>query len=199
MRQPAVLSLIESMNNTSGIYVASSHAGTFVRVIGKGSYQNSPPFRRFMQQLLDQSSADLYIDLAACHAMDSTFLGVLAGFGLGLRRARQSSRTLCLFNVNDTQSESLQALGLERLAAIAAGPPPLGVEVVPPDAQYQVLPGTQLDARGKPANKLETTECMLEAHENLCAADGGNEAKFGDVTRFLRQEMAAHEKKEGES
>ncbi|MGI8602082.1 MAG: STAS domain-containing protein [Verrucomicrobiales bacterium] len=183
------------MNSPSVIYVASSDAGVFVRVVGKGCYQNSPPLRRFMQQLLQEGAGDLYVDLGACRAMDSTFLGVLAGFGLGLRRSAQPHGTLCLFNVNDAQSASLQTLGLDRLAQIACGRPPLEADHVPAEAQYHVLPGTELTAQGRPQNKIESTECMLEAHENLCAADERNQSKFADVTRFLRQEITEQQKK----
>ena len=56
-------------------------------------------------------------------------------------------------------------------------------------AEFCQLPNTDLTALKKPANSVGAAQVMLEAHEDLCATDERNEAKFKDVKQFLREEI----------
>jgi len=49
------------------------------------------------------------------------------------------------------------------------------------------LPDTDLTQMTHPLEKDETTDLMIEAHDNLVRADERNAAKFRELTRFLRE------------
>ena len=56
------------------------------------------------------------------------------------------------------------------------------------DFQMEFRGGAQaLDPRAK--SEIESARLVLEAHENLVAADAANAAKFQDVLAFLRNRV----------
>ncbi len=176
-------------DNCSGVFVAWTEGDVFVRVIGRGAYQNAEPVRQFGKEWMEKACQRFHVDLAQCTGMDSTFLGVLAGLGLKLR-ARGLNGGLHLFNAGSHNLQSCQALGLDRLARLESGPPDAGTCPLPPASVFRRLPDTDLTAGNKPRDKEGTTRLMLEAHEDLCRADERNEGKFKDVKQFLREEVA---------
>lgn len=172
----------------SGIFVARSGQKLFVQVCGRGNYRNAAPLRKFGQEALSSGCASAHIDLAQCQGMDSTFLGVLAGFGLQLRQScRQNG--LHLFNAGELNLNACQSLGLGLMARLEPAAPSAPDFVAPPASEFCQLPDTDLTASGAKPDKNQTTELMLEAHENLCVTDERNEAKFKDVKKFLREEL----------
>jgi anti-anti-sigma regulatory factor len=170
--------------DSNGIFVARNDRGAFVRVVGRGTFQNAQCLRQFGMQAIEQGCPAISLDLCGCKAMDSTFLGVLAGFGLKLRALGREDG-LHLFNTCGHTLESCQTLGLDRLAQLESGPPN-GAEVQPPPGSgFRKLPDSDLSA-AKNKDKSSTAAVMLEAHEDLCRCDGRNEAKFKDVKKLLR-------------
>jgi hypothetical protein len=110
------------------------------------------------------------------HEHDSTFLGVLAGAALELRR-RVPPGTLTLTRVGERNLELIRNLGLHRLATVDAG-----------DFPMNFAGGAQaLDTKTK--TEIESARLVLEAHENLVSADSANAAKFQDVLAFLRNRV----------
>jgi len=176
-------------DSSNGVFVAAREGDIFIRVIGRGTYQNAQPVREFGKEWMEQGWKRFHVDLAQCQGMDSTFLGVLAGFGLKLR-ARGQDASLHLFNTSTRNLQSCQSLGLDRLARMEPGPPDASACSVPPETEFRKLPDTDLTGLARPADKVGTTRLMLEAHEDLCRADERNEAKFKDVKQFLRDEVA---------
>ena len=174
--------------SSSGIFVAHGNGAAFVRVLGRGSYQNSQPLRQFGQDIVRQGCHDLFIDLAQCQAMDSTFLGVLAGFGLALCQ-RTPAGSLHLINVPARHSRSLQMLGLNRVASIAPDEPDSYKQRKPDASDFTQLSGSDLTTPAQALDKAATAELMLECHEDLCRADEQNEARFKDVKQFLREDI----------
>src|SRR5207253_10559269 len=71
--------------DSNGIFVARNERGAFVRVVGRGTFQNAQCLRQFGLEAIEEGCPAISLDLSGCKAMDSTFLGVLAGFGLKLR------------------------------------------------------------------------------------------------------------------
>ena len=175
--------------NLSGIFVCARGGDAFVRVMGRGSHQNAQPFRQWLQAQIGADCRCLHVDLSQCQGMDSTFLGLLAGFGLK-RRAAGGQGALHLFNAGDRHLKSCQSLGLDRLARIDPMRPDDPAFHPPLDSEYCQLPDTDLIALKKPADSFGTAQVMLEAHEDLCATDERNEPKFKDVKQFLREEIA---------
>jgi len=169
---------------SSGIFVACTERGAFVRVMGRGTYRNAEPLRQFGQEAIGRGGRRIFLDLAHCQGMDSTFLGVLAGFGLKLRQLGRNDG-LHLMNAGERNLQLCQSLGLDRLARIEAGAPTASEETL----EFRMLPDTDLTALNKPADQAGTASVMLEAHEDLCRADERNEAKFKDVKKLLREEI----------
>ncbi len=177
------------MNDTrSGIFVALSGQDLFVQIRGRGNYRNAAPLRKFGQDVLSSGCTAAHVDLAECQGMDSTFLGVLAGFGLQLRQAGQNNG-LHLFNAGELNLHSCQVLGLGRMARLEAAAPSAPDFLAPPASEFRQLPDTDLTAPNAMPAKDQTTALMLEAHEDLCVTDERNEAKFKDVKQLLREEL----------
>jgi anti-anti-sigma factor len=147
-----------------------------VRIEGRASFANSGSLKDFVAEMIRQGKSRFVIDFAACSSMDSTFLGVLAGIALTLRRQNPPG-TLTLARVGERNLELIRNLGLHRLATVDAGTFPMAFSG-----------GTQaLDQQAK--SELESAKLVLEAHENLVNADSTNAAKFQDVLAFLRNRV----------
>jgi len=172
--------------SSSGILVALSSRALFVRVIGRGAYRNSAPLRQLGEKSFQEGCTACYVDLGECQSMDSTFLGLLAGFGLALR----GKGRLYLYNTNRRTAASLGCLGLDRLAQIDPGKPEEVARELPPEAAFWKLPGTDLTAKAGPLDDLATARLILECHEDLCRTDERNEPKFKDVKHLLREDLA---------
>lgn len=162
---------------TSKILVARSANLGFVKVVGRGSFQNSGCLKTFYLQLLKDGVDKFVIDLDACTYLDSTFLGILLGLGLKLKAA--GNGLLHILNASARNVELLKNLGLDRLISIDA---------------------KRIDLNGVASQKLEALDCevltkaeagptILEAHEALMEFDPRNIPKFKDVVEFLREDL----------
>jgi anti-anti-sigma regulatory factor len=164
-----------------------------VRVVGRGTFQNGQPLRRYALEQIAGGVRQCVVDLGACEGMDSTFLGVLAGIGLRLSQGNGGGK-LRVANLSQRNLELLQTLGLDRLFGCAKDGTVAPYEC-PPHAIFQRLPDSDLGQITKPLNKNDTADLMLEAHDNLIRADNRNLAKFKDLTNFLRDRVEQHDAK----
>jgi anti-anti-sigma regulatory factor len=173
-----------------GIFVGgASNNQIYVRVVGRGTFQNSQPLRRFALERIEQGQEEFVIDLGQCQGMDSTFLGVLAGIGLRLRQDGWIG-AVHIANISSRNMELLQTLGLDRLFTMNSDVPLLA------EAGYHKLPDTDLTQLEHPPDKDEATDLMIEAHDNLIRADERNAPKFHELARFLRQTVERRHKDE---
>jgi len=147
-----------------------------VRIEGRASFQNSACLRDFIAEMARQGKSRVVIDLHHCASMDSTFLGVLAGVALEMRKLTPPG-TLILARVGTRNLELVRNLGLHRLLVIDYGALPLGAE------RHE----ESLDCPDR--SEMENARLALEAHENLVAADENNRSKFQDVLTFLRNRL----------
>lgn len=144
-------------------------ADALLKVVGKAGYLNCSNAGLFFARIAEKRCKSLEIELSECAGMDSTFLGMIAGAALKMRKfgARVS-----LVNASERICELAENLGLDRLVEVRAAAPELPEQ---------------------PANPLENAgaapRAILEAHENLVAADAKNAEKFEDVISFLRREI----------
>jgi anti-anti-sigma factor len=172
--------------SSKGISVGCVNDWVHIRVVGRGTFQNSQPLRQFAMEKIEQGKQEFVVDLGQCQGMDSTFLGVLAGIGLRLRQNGRTA-TVHVVNINSRNLELLQTLGLDRLFTMNSnGPPPLA------EAEYRKLPDTDVTQLAHPPDKGETTDLMIEAHDNLIRADKHNAPKFKEITKFLRETVERH-------
>lgn len=115
--------------------------------------------------------------------MDSTFLGVLAGFGMKLNpHGAPSERGIELLNATTRVSELLENLGAVHLFNLSTGPLQL-----PEDAQPCIPDSIN------PSHE-QITRTSLEAHQTLMAMNPENVARFKDVAQFLAEDLKNVEK-----
>jgi len=148
-----------------------------VRVQGRASFTTSGSLKDFFTEMIRQGKTRFVLDFQQCASMDSTFLGVLAGAALQVRRLTPPG-TLTLVRVGDRNLELIRNLGLHRLATVDAGDFDLG---------FGGGGGQVLSEEKK--SEIESAKLVLEAHENLVSADSANAAKFQDVLAFLRNRV----------
>jgi anti-anti-sigma factor len=91
----------------------------WVRVNGRGSFQNSAGLKDFAAEMTARGHREFVVDLKDCELMDSTFLGTLAGIALKLRPAGQ----LRVIRANDRCRSVMANLGLDRVFTVD-GPVP---------------------------------------------------------------------------
>jgi len=161
----------------SKILVARTANLGFIKVIGRGSFQNSGCLKAFYQQLLKEGVDRFVVDLEKCTYLDSTFLGILLGLGLKLKDI--GNGLLHILNASPRNLELLKNLGLDRLIQI--------------DTKHVELNGViekQLEEMPCPVpTRDEAGPTILEAHENLMEFDPRNIPKFKDVVEFLREDL----------
>jgi anti-anti-sigma regulatory factor len=158
-------------------YVNAYSEPILVRIEGRASFQNSSGLKDFMAEMIRQGKGAFVVDFLRCTGMDSTFLGVLAGAALELRK-KPGRHSLVLVRVGPRNLELVRNLGLHRLLTVDSGEFAMNF-----DKGGAVLPSQD-------RTELENARLVLEAHENLVAAEGGNAVKFQDVLVFLKSRVA---------
>jgi anti-sigma B factor antagonist len=155
-----------------------------VKITGRANFTSSPDFKTLLEELSQKGFGHFIIDLSACVLMDSTFLGVLAGFGLKMNpeKAAPDLRKIELMNPNTRVSELLENLGALHLFKVTTGALQL------PDDVKTRTPETM-----NPSHEQITRTC-LEAHQTLMAVNPENVARFKDVTQFLEEDLKNLEK-----
>src|SRR5437867_7339961 len=88
-----------------------------IKIIGWANFNSSLDFKALVSDLRQRGCHYFLLDLSECSLMDSTFLGVLAGFGMKMRQTQPDSRegAIELLNPNTRISELLDDLGVLHL------------------------------------------------------------------------------------
>ena|ERR1051326_2913333 len=150
-----------------------------IRINGRANFSSSIDFKMLVNELWQKGYRFFVLDLSECSLMDSTFLGLLAGFGLKMSDGQDEmcAQGIELLNPNARITELLENLGVLHLFRVTAGPLSL-----PEQTQAQSL---------TPANptKEEVTRACLEAHQTLMAINPENASKFKEVTAFLAEDL----------
>jgi anti-anti-sigma regulatory factor len=150
-----------------------------IKIIGRADFASSVDFKRLVDELLQKGFAYFVLDLSECVLMDSTFLGVLAGFGLKLAPAQQMDQTspIELYRPSGRITEVLDNLGVLHLFTIREEPLPAC-----DDSETREF---------KPVcvGKAEITRACLEAHQTLMAINPRNVSRFKEVAAFLAEDL----------
>lgn len=149
-----------------------------IKIDGRASFMNCACLRDFFTEMIRQGKTKFVVDFRQCASMDSTFLGVLAGAALELRKLDPPG-SLIVARVGPRNLELLRNLGLHRLLVVDTG------ETLGVDAGA----GAQALVCCAPRTEVENARMVLEAHENLVSADAGNQSKFQDVLSFLKSRV----------
>lgn len=149
-------------------------SAVWMRIEGRGSFQNSPALKEFSLGMIEKGRRHFVVDLKNCPAMDSTFMGTLAGLAMRLRDTGDGS--LWVVNRNARNADLLAGLGLDALFS------------------DQPLPCAEVaecsEAIHRAADKASTREVMHEAHDACIAVDPRNADKFRDVLDHLKDSAA---------
>lgn len=151
---------------------------TCVKITGRANFTFSPDFKTLVSKLCQKGCGHFIIDLSECVHMDSTFLGVMAGFGLKMNQAgAPGQQRFELLNPNTRITELLENLGALHLFKVTTGTLQL-----PDDIQVHTL-----DSINPTREQIASTS--LEAHQTLMAVNPDNVARFKDVTLFLAEDL----------
>ena len=150
----------------------------WVRVQGKGSFLNSGNLKEFAQEMVNRGYREFIIDLEECAAMDSTFMGTMAGVALRLKELGHGH--LHVVHCGTRSRELLTGLGLDQIFNIHAN------GSASPEC-HQL--GTERAHDAIEREKIEQARTMLEAHEALCEAAPENLLRFKDVLDYLKQDL----------
>jgi anti-anti-sigma factor len=171
------------MTPTSNILVGRIGGVFWLRVEGRGSYQNSMQVKRAFQAVIEEGMHDLVIDLERCSMMDSTFLGTLTGTALAL--LEHGGGTLSVLNANARNLQILNDLGLDQILDVDTQ----GIRW--PEERRTVCEDLATCQEQNATCKLEQTEHVLTAHQLLSNVNQQNRSRFRDVIHFLEKELDA--------
>ncbi len=137
-------------------------------VVGKANYLNCRNVGEFFAKAIERGCLKIVVDCSRCLGMDSTFLGMVAGAALKIKKV---GGDLTMLNLNDRNRELIDNLGIVKLVKVAEDPSAM------PKPTDEFLPSNNA-----------THANILSAHENLVEADDANKNKFEDVISFLKKE-----------
>jgi len=150
-----------------------------VKVSGRANFTSSVDFKTVLTELKRKGYPYVVVELSECALMDSTFLGVLAEFGLKALPPEGDceKNAIELRNANERLIELLENLGVMHLFKTAQGK----VSAV----------GAFETSSPSPCNpsREELTRASLEAHQMLMDINPENVARFKDVTKFLAEDL----------
>lgn len=164
----------------SNLLVSALDRTAFVKITGRANFTLSVNFKTLLAELREHGYLSYVLDLSECMTMDSTFLGVLAGFAIKLADdPNQSvpSHCLQLLNPNQRVIDLLENLGIAHLFQIVHG-------TNPAEATLRPTPQTEKDP-----TREELSQTCLEAHQTLMAVNPDNIPKFKDVAQFLAEDL----------
>jgi anti-anti-sigma factor len=162
---------------TAKLLVMVGKAFACVKIAGRASFTSSVDFKTLINELLQQGYNYFVLDLSECVLMDSTFLGVLAGFGLKLSDGAKSDRGIELLNPNPRVADLLENLGVLHLFRVRQGV----------TAQPEAAGARELTTSNP--SREEVTRGCLEAHQTLMQINPDNIARFKDVAQFLAEDL----------
>lgn len=162
------------MSKVSSILVGSANGTVWVKVEGRGTFENCQCLKEFSRHMIDRGLREFVLDLEKCELMDSTFMGTLAAMAFNLRDTKEGG--LRVVRANRRNFSLLESLGLDHLFTVVpdpADPAPVSLHI-----------------SSTSANTPEVTKAdILVAHEALVEADPRNAVRFQDVIEYLKQEL----------
>jgi anti-sigma B factor antagonist len=156
------------------VSVGCSKDTVWVRVEGRGTFQNSGGLKAYAQEMIGRGFNHFVVDLGECEMMDSTFMGMLTSICLRLRDANGGH--LEVVGASLRNASLLSNLGLDQLFSVKPQGDPTAVK----------LPAGI--AAEESDNRPATSGEMRLAHEALAEAVPENAVRFRDVLELLQAE-----------
>lgn len=150
-----------------------------IKIAGRANFTSSIDFKTLVNELMQKGCTYFVLDLQECTLMDSTFLGVLAGFGLKVNAPQpdKQTRVIELYNPNARIADLLENLGVLHLFKVQQGNVCLPEPTAPRDHSPVAV------------TREEVTANCLEAHRTLMDLNPENVARFKDVAAFLAEDL----------
>jgi anti-anti-sigma regulatory factor len=147
-----------------------------VKVTGRANFATSVDFQTVLAGLEAKGYSYFVVELSECTLMDSTFLGVLATFGVKVNPAGEDcvKQIVEIRNANERLLELLENLGVLHLFKTCNGELPKCTEVLPEACN---------------PTREALTKASLEAHKALMDINPENVSRFKDVTKFLAEDL----------
>ncbi len=161
------------------ILVSVGEKIAFIGISGRANFTSSVDFKTLMSELLQKGYERFVLDLTECALMDSTFLGVLTGFGLKMngQQSGRDGKMVELLNPNARLAELLENLGVLHLFNVTQGNVP---------ARGNAEPCNQVSAT---TSREDMTRNCLEAHQVLMNINPANASRFKEVAQFLSEDL----------
>ena len=158
--------------SSNHIEVAVANGTAYIKIFGRATFQVVASFRDFVQKNLDDNHG-VFIDLAECETLDSTFIGTLAALTMkskvdGLCRVK-------IFNVSRHVMGIFTTLGLLSILDVEKG------DAGGDEEDFKPLEKSVRD-------KVEITNLMLDAHLTLSEINERNAVEFKDVVEYLKSQ-----------
>lgn len=166
----------------SQVLAATVDRCTMIAVRGAGNFRLAPAFRQAVQAARLAGTELIVVEMQACTALDSTFMGALAALGFSARDP--NNPPAILINLPANLATLLTNLGIHRvLKSYSAGAFPEGLGDLSQFAD-NLQPVT-----GEPHSFQEMNALMFDAHETLTRVDPANIQRFKDVLALLRKDL----------
>jgi len=171
---------------TAKLMVLLGESFACVKVTGRANFAASVDFQTVLTGLESKGYTYFVIELSECTLMDSTFLGVLATFGVKLNPPDTDcvKQIVEIRNANERLLELLENLGVLHLFKTCDGELPQCREVVPETCN---------------PTREALTQASLEAHKALMDINPENISRFKDVTKFLAEDLERIRSSNGKS
>jgi len=160
------------MESGTNFKVHSTPERSFVKVIGKASYLNCEPIRKFLDEQSKERDKRYVIDFSECTSMDSTFMGILVSIALKIRQSAQGG-SIALLNLRGRNLDTICNLGIHQIAEISS-------ENIANEAQLE-------DLLHSSDNSIANSETIYRAHKALMNLNDKNLKVFSDVVNYLEQ------------
>ena len=168
------------MKDPSPIFTKPFESHVWIRPEGRGTFLESPIIKSFIESSMEDGVSDFVIDLEACPGMDSTFMGMLAGLGIGFRKNKKGK--IAIVGTTQKTKASLKELGLQHLMSIEPNQGPWLGKMDEARADLELI-----DSKSEGDKEAHVLEC----HEDLCVADEANLDRFKTVLDMLGSDMTS--------
>jgi hypothetical protein len=150
------------------------------KLAGRANFNGSAEFKSALQTLQARGVVRFILDLRECVLMDSTFVGVLAKFSLGLAAVAPAvaASRIELLGAGERVDDMLDNLGVKALFGRLASAQDIPADLTPLDL-----------TSGTAHSRRMLVETSLEAHRALMSLSEENRRKFGDVEKCLVEDL----------
>lgn len=149
----------------------------WIRPDGRGTFQESAVVKGLVDRSMEAGMVDFVVDLEACPGMDSTFMGMLAGVGIALKKLGRGA--ISVVGTTEKTRASLEELGVHHVVRIEPVGEPWMSQLA--EARADLVP---VESGGYRADE----DHIRDSHEDLLEVDEENFSRFETLLGMLGSE-----------